>query len=126
MIILTNLCVVTFPIIGSGTTPLSNLLKILSNLADSVYVISGGEGTKGLSLNSNVGKIRINHKPSVQPFLRIFNFIFTQLRILLHIIRKSKEVDLFIFFIGGQALLLPLLVSFPDILQMVYQYFCMN
>jgi len=37
-----NICIVTFPLSEAGYTPLSNLVNLLSRLANKVYVVSGG------------------------------------------------------------------------------------
>lgn len=104
-----NICIVTFPISSTGTTPLSNLVKLLSEVADRVYVVSGGKGSEKMNLNDNVKMIRVDHKHSTKAFMRIVNYVRTQFRILLHVIMISRKVDLAIFFIGGQGLLLPMM-----------------
>ena len=37
-----NVAIVTFPLSQAGHTPLSNLVKLFSRLADRVYVVSSG------------------------------------------------------------------------------------
>jgi glycosyltransferase involved in cell wall biosynthesis len=102
-----NVSVVTFPLGPAGCTPLSNLVKIFSKLANEVYIISGGILPK--DLDQNVQVIKVNHRTSSRIFMRIINHVHTQLKILVRIVVISKKVDLFVFFIGGEGLLIPII-----------------
>lgn len=84
----------------TGYTPLSNMIKLFSGLANRVYMISGSVVLKKLDL----GKDRSNI------FMRIGNQMYLQLKILCCLIMMLRKVDLFVFFIGGEMLLVPMLL----------------
>jgi len=108
-----NVCIVTFPLSKAGYTPLSNLIKLLSRLANRVYVVSGGVALEKLEkseVGANVRIIKVVHRVSSNPLMRVINYLHTQLKIMRSIVRVSGDTDLFIFFIGGEGLILPLLL----------------
>lgn len=103
-----NVGIVTFPLCQAGHTPLSNLVKSFSRLAGRVYVVSGGMVLDDLA--GNVQVMRVDHKASSKVFMRILNYMNTQLKILCHVVTLLRKVNLFVFFIGGEGLLVPMLV----------------
>ena len=104
-----NVCTVTFPLSKAGCTPLSNLVNLLSRLANKVYVISGGEALEKLKDKEKVRSLKVTHRISSNALMRIINYVNTQLKILHYVVTVSKEADLFVFFIGGEGLLIPIL-----------------
>ena len=104
-----NVCIVTFPLSEAGYTPLSNLVNLLSRLANKVYVISGGEALERLKDKEKVRSLKVTHRISSNALMRIINYVSTQLKILQYVVTVSKEADLFVFFIGGEGLLIPIL-----------------
>ena len=104
-----NVCIVTFPLSEAGYTPLSNLVNLLSRLANKVYVISGGEALERLKDKEKVRSLKVTHRISCNALMRIINYVNTQLKILQYVVTVSKEADLFVFFIGGEGLLIPIL-----------------
>jgi len=104
-----NVCIVTFPLSEAGYTPLSNLVNLLSRLANKVYVISGGEALEKLKDREKVRSLKVTHRISCNALMRIINYVNTQLKILQYVVTVSKEADLFVFFIGGEGLLIPIL-----------------
>lgn len=104
-----NVCIVTYPLGEAGYTPLSNLVKLLSKLARELYVISGGVASENIKVGTNVQVIRVNHKVSSSILMRIINDVRTQLAILCYIIQLSRKTDFFIFFIGAEDLIIPML-----------------
>jgi len=99
--------IVAFPM--SHEIPLSNLIELLLGITNKVYVVSGGEALERLKCKERVQSLKVTHKASSNAFMRIVNYINTQLKFLRYVIAISKEVDLFIFFIGGERLLIPML-----------------
>jgi glycosyltransferase involved in cell wall biosynthesis len=107
-----SVCIVTFPLSEAGYTPLSNLVKLFSRLANRVYVVSGGaalEKIENLESDVNAQAIKVTHRVSSKLLIRIINYVHTQLKILHGVIEASGGVDLFIFSIGGEDLILPVL-----------------
>jgi glycosyltransferase involved in cell wall biosynthesis len=104
-------CVVTFPLSEAGYAPLSNLVNISSKIANIVYVVSGGAALEKI-VNSDLADVQtvnIAHRVSTKLLMRIFNYLQTQLKILGSVITISRKVNVFVFFIGGEALTLPML-----------------
>jgi len=107
-----NICIVTFPLSEAGYTPLSNLVKLFSRLSNRVYVVSGGaalEKLENLKLDVNVQTMKVTHRVSSKPLMRIINYVHTQLKILRCVLVASRGVDLFVFSIGGEGLIFPML-----------------
>jgi len=104
-----NIGIVTFPGSRARSTPLSNLVKLLNELADTVYLVSGV--ILPANLSQNVQVIMVNHRVSLKIPMRIINYLHTQLKILSYIVMISRKVNIFVFFIGGEILFAPLLAS---------------
>jgi len=105
-----NVGIVTFPLSQAGRIPLLNLVKLFSRLADRVYVISGGAALENLKSYRNVHVAKVTHKLSSNVFMRIINHMHTQLETLRYVIVEPRRVDLFVFFIGGEGLFIPMLI----------------
>lgn len=97
--------IVTFPLEKSNTIPLSNLIDVLLSLNSSIYLITGNAGSDiAVKLNESHLKI-INHTSGLNPISRIYNYLKTQLKLAICMARVSRGVDVWIFPIGGEALL---------------------
>jgi len=96
---------VTVPIGDNGVTPLSNLLDILYSISERVHVVTGGAGYTFVKerggIAYNIGK----KKNTENMFVDIIMAIIIRLRIAYMLAKISKNVDLWIFFIGGESLL---------------------
>jgi glycosyltransferase involved in cell wall biosynthesis len=103
-----NVCIITFPIVKSGCSPLSNLVNLNSKLVGKVFVISSSI-LEDMDFDPNVQTILINHGTSSKAFIRIIKYLHTQLKILCRVLAISGNADIFIFFIGGQNLLFSIL-----------------
>ncbi|MFC1967386.1 glycosyltransferase family 4 protein [Chloroflexota bacterium] len=95
--------VATFPMEEASLTPFANTLAILSAISDDIHVIAGNAGAgvvsdAGLSLN------RVDHMPGKNCFSRAMNYARTQLKITRVVIKLDKEVDVWVFPVGGDAL----------------------
>jgi len=104
-----DVCIVTFPLLHAGYTPISNLTRLISKIAGTVYLISGGPALEKLHLDPNVQAIKNVHRANSTLIMRIINYVRTQIKILCSVIVASRKVDSFIFFIGGEGLLIPML-----------------
>jgi len=105
-----NVGIVTFPLSQAGCVPLLNLIKMFSRLTYEVYVVSGSTALKDLKLDDNVRILEVTHTASSNVFMRIINYMHTQLKILRYLVAVSGNVHFFVFFIGGEGLLIPMLV----------------
>jgi len=103
--------VVTSPVSESGIVPLSNLIDILCRLSNELYLITGNEGYKSFKEDRRIHAYGIEHKRGANVFTRSLRYIYTQLRISCKLAKTTRNVDLWIFFIGGEDLVLPILIA---------------
>jgi glycosyltransferase involved in cell wall biosynthesis len=103
--------VVTFPIHASGIMPLSNLVSILKTLSFDIYLVTGNAGYSYFKKDKKIHCYGVEHKEGKEAFSRIFKYIFTQIAICSILLKLSRVVDFFIFFQGGQDLIIPMLAS---------------
>jgi len=105
-----NVGIVTFPISDSGITPLSNLIHILQPLSGQIHLITGNAGYAFFKGSNKIHTYGIKHNEGTNMFTRVIKYIWTQLKFSPILIKTSKDVDLFIFFLG-QDLLIPMLTA---------------
>jgi glycosyltransferase involved in cell wall biosynthesis len=102
--------VLTIAIAGSGVSPLSNLMKILLNLSNnSIYIITGGEGSKVQDIDARIHAVNIDYQLKRNPIIKIVSYMITQIRMSISIIQTAKNVDIWLFFFGGDLLILPVI-----------------
>lgn len=107
---LENICIITSPfLIRASLPPLSNLVTIVSSLADELFVITGGSGN-GLQSNDKVHIINMNLDPGSTIITKIINPIFVHLKIIAKM-STLRNVDTCIFFMGERTLILPLMAG---------------
>ncbi len=107
-----NIGVVTFPVSEKGLVPLRNLVDILCPLANNVYLITGNVGHSLFVENKNVHIYGVEHKAGARDvFARAINYVWTQSRISCKLMKLTKEVDFWLFFIGAEGLVLPMLTA---------------
>jgi len=107
-----NIGIVTFPVSEAGNIPLSNLAAVLYHFSDKLYVITGNRGM--VFFEEDGGRLhvfKIQHKRGANLSTRVINYTYTQLKISFRLAKLSKCVDLWVFFIGGESLLLPMLIA---------------
>ena len=103
---------ITFPIVEAGNIPLSNLAAILYSIFGKLYVITGNEGRLLFKRqNDEISIFKIRHKARTNLIARAVNYTFTQLRIAFVLLKLMKDVDAWIFFIGGEGLTLPMITA---------------
>jgi len=106
-----NIGILTFPISEAGNIPLSNLLDVLKPFSNNLYLITGNDGYTFFKDDENVCAFGVRYKSSKYTHIRIINYISVQLKISYKLIKLSKSADLWIFFIGGETLLLPMITA---------------
>ena len=109
-----NIGILTFPTSNSGNIPLSNLVDIVCSISKNTHLITGNDGYSFFKNDSRLNAYEINcmHRKNAQNVLKwIFKYITTQLKMSYRIARLSQKTDLWIFFIGGDYLLLPMLTA---------------
>lgn len=104
-----SICVITFPPMKAGLTPLSNLIDILSSSSDEIYLITGNDGYYHFIDNNNIHLYGIFHSTGNGSVNRIKNYIFTQFKIAHLLLKIIDKIDVCIFFLGGEMLVLSLI-----------------
>ena len=103
--------ILTFPINGAGIIPTSNLVEILFALTNELYLITGNECYTVLKDNKKIHTYGIKHERSANFFVRIADYIYTQFKISYNVALISNKLDIWIFTIGGDTLLIPMLTA---------------
>jgi glycosyltransferase involved in cell wall biosynthesis len=103
--------ILTIPISKAGVIPLSDLITIICSISKNIFLITGGEGYDFFRRDTRLTTFGISHSNSTFFLRRIFNYISLQLKISYYIFKTRKHIDIFIFFIGGDVLLLPMLIA---------------
>lgn len=106
-----NVGIITFPIHDSGTTPLSNLVDILRPLSGHLQLITGKAGYAFFRESSQIRTYKIEHKEGTNAFSRVAKYVWTQLKFCPILAKIAGDVDFFIFFQGGQDLIIPMLTA---------------
>lgn len=106
-----NIGIITFPISDAGNIPLSNLIDILHSLSSNLYLITGNDGYTFFKEDKRIHTYGVKHEKGKNTFTRILRYIHTQLKISYKLGKISRNIDLWIFFIGGDTLVLPMLTA---------------
>lgn len=103
-----NVCIITVPIESSGLTQLNYLVNIIKPSVKYLFLITSNNFDK----YSTIDKKYIYHIPynnETSFFKIIWRQLFIQLHIIINILFLLKKCDLFILYIGGECLTLPIL-----------------
>jgi glycosyltransferase involved in cell wall biosynthesis len=107
-----NIGVVTFPISEAGNFSLFNLAKVLYSLSGKIYLISDIQGQDPFENDANIVSFyRVTHKSQKKLLLRELSYFYTQLKIVFIMLRLTKNVDLWVFFHGGDGLIIPIAIA---------------
>ena len=106
-----NIGILTFTMSGAANIPVSNLVGILQSISNNIHLITGDAEYNFFKEDKKIHIYGIRHKSGTNIFMRIIRFIYTQLRISYKLAKITGNTDLWIFFIGGDGLLLPMLTA---------------
>lgn len=117
-----NIGIVIFPIYEAGnyliatdteagSAPISNLIDILHHFSDKLYVITGDKEWVLFKKDVEMYVSEVQHKGGAGLFSRVINYTYTQLRLSFRLAKLSKRVKLWIFFMGAEGLVLPMLTA---------------
>jgi glycosyltransferase involved in cell wall biosynthesis len=106
-----RVCVVTFPLGLAGAPSLNQLVEIVSVIFSFVFVITGGQVVDRLVHSNNVCWVPIKSRIESSIPNRVVAYILTQLEIGMRVIAVSRTVKTYVFFIGGEFLLIPILCA---------------
>jgi glycosyltransferase involved in cell wall biosynthesis len=102
-----RICVVTYPGQVASIAPLSNLVEILSEISESLYLITGNEGKNVLNAHPKIGGYSINYKLKQFIIARIFDHFLLQAKIAIRILKINRDIDIYVFYMGA-GLILPM------------------
>src|SRR5712691_11827724 len=101
--------VITFPVSYTGDYYSLNLLRVLAGFTESIVFITGEVGYRFARDEPKVQAIEILHTQGVGTLARIARFLTTQLRLAFELVRRSPQVDKWVFHNGGDVLVFALL-----------------
>jgi glycosyltransferase involved in cell wall biosynthesis len=101
----------TQPLDKAGLMPLSNLIDLISPFSSDISIISGNEDSPAFK-KSGVSHCKVYfHTPGKSQFSRVLKFFFLQLRISFYFVKFNKYVDLWLFFLGSEIYIMPLILA---------------
>ncbi len=106
-----NIGIITFPMSVAGIVPLSKLSEILCSLSNNTYLITGNATYSFFQDKTRLYTYGINHITGKNIFSRVFNYILTQLRISNLVRKLSRNVDVWVFHVGGETLIFPMIMA---------------
>ncbi|WP_407356574.1 glycosyltransferase family 4 protein [Methanolobus sp. WCC5] len=106
-----NICIVTFAISKSGIIPLSNSVNILNSICENTFLISVNEGYTHFKTDQRINTVGIMHKKGLNIFTRISRYIYSQIKMSYLIAKVNGKADIFLFTIGGDTLLFPVITA---------------
>jgi glycosyltransferase involved in cell wall biosynthesis len=78
---------------------------------DKVHLICDKDLSQSLRLDGEVDVFEVAHRASSNPIMRAVNYLCTQFMIMYYMMLVSKRIQTFVFFLGGENLLIPMLAS---------------
>ena len=110
-----NIGIVTLPGPAAGDIPLSNFAKIISQISENVYLITGRTNTYAeynLQQNlKNVEIITINYNSKANILMKVICFIALQIKYALQVMKLNKYVTCWTFFFAERGPLLPIVIA---------------
>lgn len=108
-----NICVITqtLPKAKGGHILLSRLLKLLEPICDEIFTITSNfPDDSMLNMKIHIKNVKSDDKIETM-WIRTYKYILTQLRISIAFAKIYKNIDVVIFYVGGTALLLPMIFT---------------
>ncbi len=94
-----------------NTIPLGHLIDIINEISPKLFIILGESEYPYHTKNNKNRFFLIKNFKIKNQFLRIFKELFIQIKICSIIIKVNKKVKTWIFFIGGDTMLFPMIVA---------------
>jgi len=104
---------VTSPIKEASVTPVSNYLAILSQFSD-LYIITGNSARELFNESKekpNIHVCFVNYPIKSNVLTKIVLYMYGQLKYSYHVFRYSKSAEKWIFFTGGERMVLPMILA---------------
>jgi glycosyltransferase involved in cell wall biosynthesis len=98
---------------GGGVTSMNNLTKIFKPIFNDILLVTTLDQNEKISDDvrnaDNISYYTVNHKGGGNKFSRIFNMIWSQIRISYNLLRIIRKTDAFLFL--GELLVLPMIIG---------------
>ena len=106
-----RISILTEAISESGITGTSNLIDIVKHFSARVCLVSSPEAERYFEHDKNVHTYSLHHKRSKNALIRIARSLFFQTRISYRMLTLMRATDFWLFFIGGDLLVLPMITA---------------
>ncbi len=103
--------ILTLPIQEAGKTPLSNLLKIISEFSNPIYLISGLCECEAVYKKEVTHLVIKNFFKDTNQFYRIFNYLCYQVICSYFLVKNRRNINTWVLFLGGQNLIFPMIAG---------------
>ena len=103
--------IVTSPLGEAGRTPLSNLVDVVSSRTGLTYLVTGNAALGFFPHNLRTIVTGVHHREVENPLSRIVRHLLMQVQLALLMARKTRFVGTWIFFIGSDSLVIPMLMA---------------
>jgi len=103
--------IISFPLGAAGTVPIRDLVRLLVPLTDRLTILTGGDAYERLKNDSSLRTKEVVHFEGSSEGSRVIKHLMTQLRIARFMLTEFSDVESWVFFIGGDSLVIPLIVS---------------
>ena len=96
----------------AGNVLLTDLIDTLGSLAARLYIVVWGKGSPLFESNNKAVEVfEVYHTSGANLFTRSINYAYTQVKILFKLLKLSSFVDLWLFVMGGEGLIIPMLAA---------------
>jgi len=102
--------IITAPIYEAGNVPLTNLISVLRE-SNGITLVTGNEGYDLFRKDPSISVFGLRFREGKNVLSRLARHVILELRVLRLFAKASANVDLWVFFIGGDSMLVPLLYS---------------
>ncbi|MDD4454567.1 MAG: glycosyltransferase family 4 protein [Candidatus Methanomethylophilaceae archaeon] len=105
--------IIIFPFHKGSDQPLSNLIDLIHNLPVSIYLLTGSieSNLKIPVKQGDLTHIDVYHRGGSNPVTRVLRYVLTQLRLSFKLCISAKHINTWVFFLGGENLILPMLTA---------------
>lgn len=102
---------ITSPIGDASRAPVSNLVNILLTISRNIYFITGNAGCDLFEDNEKIRTYGFQYKLGSNVLTKIIRYTYLQFRISYKFIELAKNADTWIFFMGSNTLILPIITA---------------
>jgi glycosyltransferase involved in cell wall biosynthesis len=96
----------------AGNVLLTDLIDTLGSLAARLYIVVWGKGSPLFESNNKAVEVfEVYHAGQTNLFTKSINYAYTQLKISFKLLKLSSLVDLWLFVMGGEGLIIPMLAA---------------